>query len=57
MTTSNDALAAAAARMRELLADMADELAGATEGSPEMARLERIADAIDAYDAATGADR
>ena len=37
--------------MRDLLAVMADELAGCTEGSPEEARLEQIADALDAYEA------
>ncbi len=37
--------------MHALLIERADALVGCTEGSPEEAELERLADVIDAYEA------
>jgi len=37
--------------MHTLLVERADDLVGCTEGSPEEAELERLADVIEAYEA------
>ena len=46
-----EAPAAVTDRMHALLVTRADELMGCTEGSPEEAELETLADAIEAYEA------
>lgn len=42
-------LAAGAEAMAKVLGELADELAGCTENSPEEERLIKIMDALDAY--------